>query len=204
MFCKFFWPAVIIALFSFTFSCMDPEYYTLPAFSGEFVNVVVEIPAGENLKWEYNPLSNKFEVETIDGKERRVQFLPYPGNYGFIPSTHMDKERGGDGDALDVLILSQRLESKSVVETIPIGVIKLLDRGEADDKILAIPRDTTLRLSTCTSLACFRENHPGMIEIVELWFQNYKGKGMMEFKGTLGSKEALEDILKWRTDRDAD
>jgi len=176
---------------------MDQQYYTLPAFSGEFVNVVVEIPAGENLKWEYNPRSNKFEVETIDGKERRVQFLPYPGSYGFIPSTLMDKERGGDGDALDVLILSQRIESQSVVETIPIGVIKLLDRGEADDKILAIPRDESLRLSTCTSLACFREKHPGMIEIIEQWFQHYKGIGKMEFLGTLGSEEALEDIRKW-------
>ncbi len=73
----------------------------------------------------------------------------------------------------------------------------LVDRGEADDKILAIPRDASLRISECTTLPCFRENHPGLIEIIELWFQHYKGNGKMEFKETLGAEQAMAEIKKW-------
>lgn len=184
-------PGVILS------SCTEKSYYEIPAFSGEYVNVVVEIPAGENLKLEYDPESNKFSIEEIDGKPRSVAFLPYPGNYGFIPSTLMDKAAGGDGDALDVLIISKRIETKTVVETIPLGIMKLLDRGEEDDKVLAIPRDEALRISDCTTLECFRENHPGLIEIVEQWFQHYKGEGKMEFVETLGADQVMGEIKKW-------
>lgn len=173
------------------------HYYTLPAFNGDFINVVVEIPAGDNLKTEYNPETNTFGVELIDGQQRSVNFLPYPGNYGFIPSTLMDTLRGGDGDALDVLIIGKRMESTQVVKCIPIGVVKLMDRGEADDKILAIPADPALRISDCETLACFRTNNQGLIEIVELWFRMYKGPGKMKFIGTMPADTAKSEIAKW-------
>jgi inorganic pyrophosphatase len=191
--------AVSLSLICLLYSCSDEEinYYILPTFDGDYINAVVEIPAGENLKTEYNPETNTFGVELIDGQQRSVNFLPYPGNYGFIPSTLMDTLRGGDGDALDVLIIGKRMESGQVVKCIPIGVIKLMDHGAADDKILAIPADPALRISDCETLPCFRAENQGLIEIVELWFRMYKGPGKMKFIGTLGADSARADIAKW-------
>jgi inorganic pyrophosphatase len=180
-------------------SCTKQEtnYYTLPASDGDFINVVIEIPAGENLKTEYHPKSNTFEAELIDGQQRSVNFLPYPGNYGFIPSTLMDTLRGGDGDALDVLVIGKRMETAQIVKCIPIGVIRLLDRGEADDKILAIPADPAQRISNCETLECFRTDNQGLIEILEIWFRMYKGPGKMKFIRTLAADSARADITKW-------
>ena len=59
----------------------------------------------------------------------------YPANYGFIPRTY-----AGDNDPLDVLVLCQEdIEPLSIVECYPIGVMKMIDSDEIDEKIIAIP-----------------------------------------------------------------
>ena len=59
----------------------------------------------------------------------------YPANYGFIPRTY-----GDDNDPLDVLLLcSEQLEPLTLVRAYPIGVIKMIDNGRNDEKIIAIP-----------------------------------------------------------------
>lgn len=196
---RFYTSLFIVAVAAILTGCAEDHihYYTLPAYDGDFINVVVEIPAGDNLKTEYNPKTNAFEIELINGHQRSVNFLPYPGNYGFIPSTLMDTLRGGDGDALDVLIIGKRMESAQVVKCIPIGVIKLMDRGAADDKILAIPADPALRISECETLPCFRAENQGLIEIVELWFRMYKGPGKMKYIGTMQADTAKNEIARW-------
>ena len=62
------------------------------------VNVVVEIPAGTNAKWEVDKTDGALRWEFRDGKPRVVDFLGYPGNYGMIPRTLLPKEEGGDGE----------------------------------------------------------------------------------------------------------
>jgi inorganic pyrophosphatase len=58
----------------------------------------------------------------------------YPANYGFIPRTYCD-----DDDPLDILVLSQiSLVPLCLVKAKPIGVMRMLDNGEADDKIIAV------------------------------------------------------------------
>jgi len=118
------------------FSCNKAvDYYNLPSTpSKNTFNAVVEIPAGSNKKYEYNKNSQAFEVDKKDGKERIIQFLPYVGNYSFIPSTYSDPRKGDDGDALDVLVLSESVATGSVVEISPIAVLKLIDDGEMKRK----------------------------------------------------------------------
>ena len=83
------------------------------------VNMVIEIPAGTNKKIEYDKNLNDFFIDKMDGVDRVINFLPYPGNYGFIPSTKMDKKRGGDGDALDILLISESMDTGTIVDVIP-------------------------------------------------------------------------------------
>ena len=177
------------------------DYSTISAFTeNDSVRMVVEISAGTNRKFEYDKLRNEFLIEKNDGVERVVKFLPYPGNYGFIPSTFMAEDRGGDGDALDVLLISESLGTGTVAEIVPIGVLMLRDSGEIDTKIIAVPLDQTLRIIDVMSFDDLKENYAPVMEIIELWFSNYKGEDLI---GPLGWKDevaAKEEIYRWLLD----
>jgi len=145
------------------------------------INVLVEIPAGTLEKWEVNKSTNQLELEHIDGKPRIVQYLGYPGNYGMVPGTLLPKEMGGDGDPMDVLVLGQPVQRGEVIKCKPIAVLNLIDRGEHDDKLIAVMEDSPLYSSN--DLNDLKENYIGSLEIIELWFVNYKGPGKMISNG---------------------
>ena len=106
------------------------DYVGLATYSDDgHLQMVVEIPAGTNKKYEYDYETNTFPMDIKNGMERVIDFLGYPGNYGFIPSTMMDPARGGDGDALDILVLSEHAEQGTIIEVMPIGILVLEDAG---------------------------------------------------------------------------
>ena len=170
---------------------------SLPAFGEKGVNVVIEIPAGSNHKIEVNKSSGIFENDQINGKDRVINFLPYPGNYGFIPSTLMDESVGGDGDALDVLVISESLPTGTVLEVIPIAALMMIDGGEIDTKIIAVPVDSTKRVIQATDFEHFMIDYNMAQNIIQDWFLNYKGLGIVKMKGWFNEKYAMEEIRKW-------
>jgi len=96
----------------------------------DVVYCVVEIPRGSQNKYEYDKNSGLITLS-------RVLFsaMYYPGDYGLIPRTC-----SRDGDALDILVMvSEATFPGCVIEARPVGVFHMLDRGEQDDKILAVP-----------------------------------------------------------------
>ena len=193
---KHFKPLLILLLVIVLYSC-DTNHYNASVFSTNgHVQMVVEIPSGTNVKYEFNLQSKTFETDTVDGHQRTVRFLPYPGNYGFIPSTLMDSAKGGDGDAVDVLLLSSAAEQGKLVEIVPVAVLKLLDHGEKDDKIIAVPADDKLRMIDCETLDCFQKLHPNAMKIINLWFTGYKED--MKFMGWGDEKEAMKTINNWK------
>lgn len=95
---------------------------------GKF-DAVIEIPKGSKAKYELDKSTGMLRLD-------RILFTStvYPANYGFIPKTLAD-----DGDALDVLVLSgEPILPMTLVSCAPIGVIKMVDGGEADEKIIAV------------------------------------------------------------------
>ena len=91
---------------------------------------VIEISKGSNCKYELDKSSGMLKLD-------RVLFTAthYPANYGFIPRTFAD-----DGDPLDVLVLcSAPIIPMTLVRVHPIGVMRLVDGGKLDDKIIAVP-----------------------------------------------------------------
>jgi inorganic pyrophosphatase len=145
------------------------------------INVVIEIPTGTTAKWEVAKPSGEIKWEFKDGKPRVVRYLGYPGNYGMIPRTLLPEESGGDGDPLDVIVLGPAVPRGTVVKARVIGVLKLLDGGERDDKIIAVlDRDP---LAAVSSVAELQEEFPGVAEIVEIWFESYKGPGELDASG---------------------
>lgn len=91
---------------------------------------IIEIPKGSKKKYELDKGTGLIKLD-------RILFTSthYPSNYGFIPRTLAD-----DNDPLDVLVLcSEVLDPLTMVECYPIGVVKMVDNQEVDEKIIAIP-----------------------------------------------------------------
>ena len=177
---------------------VDP--YTYPSTDGDALNVVIEIPAGGNHKIEYRPGIGYVNDTLTDGSERIVRFLPYPGNYGFVPSTLMDRSKGGDGDALDVLVIGETVPTGTKMRALPIGALMLRDRGEIDTKIVAIPADPADRTLDVENFLDFSLGNDAAKRIIETWFLNYKGPGMVELLRWEDEAYAWREVRKWQTD----
>ena len=175
------------------------DFSEIKTFSDDnFLQMIVEIPAGTNKKFEYNPELQSFFVEKSDGVPRIIDFLPYPGNYGFIPSTLMDKKSGGDGDPLDVLLISESVSTGTVSKIIPIGLLVLEDNGELDIKIIATPSQKTLQIINVMTFSDLQKNYSDLMHIIEAWFLNYKGKGIVKFIRWDNELAALAEVNRWR------
>lgn len=90
----------------------------------------IEIPQGSFTKYEINDKTGHIIVD-------RYQSMPvvYPANYGSITST-----LAGDGDPLDAIIYTREpIVPGAIIKVRPIGVLKMIDGGEQDDKIVAVP-----------------------------------------------------------------
>ena len=160
------------------------------------VRAIVEIPTGTSAKWEVSKDDPKAVYwEYKNGEPRVVNYLGYPGNYGAIPGTALPKEFGGDGDPLDVIVLGQAVPRGEVVDVNVIGVLKMLDGGEQDDKLIAVLTQDS-PFAHIESMAQLDSEYPGVSQIIDLWFANYKGPdGGMEglgFEDAASARAVLE------------
>lgn len=102
----------------------------LSRISEDRFTAIVEIPKSSRIKYELDKETGLIRVDRI-----LYTSTIYPANYGFIPRTYAE-----DNDPLDVMVLcSEPLFTRCEVDCYPIGVLSMLDQGEADDKIIAIP-----------------------------------------------------------------
>lgn len=124
-----------------------------------------------------------------------MNYLGYPGNYGTIPQTALPKELGGDGDPLDVLVLGQAVPRGDVINVRLIGVLKMMDDGEQDDKLIAVLTNDS-PFSDVKSIKQLNDDFVGVSEIIKVWFESYKGRdGGMEVLGW-GEAEEANSILE--------
>lgn len=97
--------------------------------SGDEVNSIIEISKNSRAKYELDKSSGMLMLDRV-----LYSSVYYPANYGFIPQTYCD-----DKDPLDILILSQiEIQPLTLVKAKIIGVMRMLDQGEADDKLIAV------------------------------------------------------------------
>ena len=170
---------------------------TLPAVARPgILNAVIEIPAGSAEKRQYDPATNTFPIDLRNGVPRVIRFLPYPANYGFIPGTKMHKQEGGDGDAVDVFVLCGALPSGTVLEVEAIGIIELLDAGERDDKLIALPVDPALRTVDADDLLELPE---AARDILVTWLLNYDPEDGAELIAVRGKADAMATVQRWVT-----
>ena len=107
---------------------MNP-WHEVPYNNGKNVNAIIEIPLGSRAKYELDKETGLLKLDRV-----LYSAVYYPANYGFIPQTYCD-----DKDPLDILVLSQlSMQPLCLVEAKIIGVMRMIDQGEADDKIIAV------------------------------------------------------------------
>jgi len=163
------------------------DYTKLPIGSNapDRVNAVIEIPQGSVHKYEYDKELHVFRLD-------RTLYSPvhYPGDYGFISST-----LGLDGDPLDVLVL---VDSPSftgcVMEVRPIGVLRMVDQGKRDEKLLAVVENDPVyrEINDCSQV------FPHLLREIEHFFSIYKnleGK-KTELAGWASAKVARKIIVE--------
>ncbi|MEP6762981.1 MAG: inorganic diphosphatase [Gemmatimonadaceae bacterium] len=98
----------------------------------ELVTAIIEIPAGSRNKYELDKETGHIKLDRV-----LYSAVHYPGDYGFIPQTLHE-----DGDPLDILVrINEPTFPGCQIQCRPIGVLRMLDRGEPDDKVLAVPSD---------------------------------------------------------------
>lgn len=100
--------------------------------SADVMNVVIEIPKFSKNKYE---IDKETGIIALDRVMHSAQ--DYPFDYGFVPQTLFD-----DGDALDVvLITTHPLAPGILVKARPVAIMEMIDGGERDDKVVAVPVD---------------------------------------------------------------
>jgi inorganic pyrophosphatase len=96
----------------------------------DVVTAVVEIPGGSRNKYELDKESGYFKLDRV-----LYSAVQYPADYGLIPRTLHE-----DGDPLDVLVyIDEPTFTGCMIDVRPIGILMMRDRGEPDDKLVAVP-----------------------------------------------------------------
>ena len=178
----------------------------LPRNQDGTINVVVEIPAGTSEKWEVNEDGTALVWDFTGDEPRVIDYLPYPGNYGLIPRTLLDADKGGDGGALDVMVLGPAVPRGTVVRARPIGVLRAVDQMAQDDKILAVMHGPTLQ--EVYDIESLNAHYPGAAEIVTIWWAHAHERGKrnevsLMGTGSRGQANAVIDyaIESWKEKR---
>jgi inorganic pyrophosphatase len=137
------------------------------------VNAVVEIPQGDIRKFETNVTTGQLFWELKGGVPRKVAYLGYPANYGMVPQT-----LGGDGDPLDILVIGPMQLRGTVAPVKLVGVMRMIDGGDLDDKLLAVAPGSSFDGKTLADL-----DAAGVLAILKIWFESYKGPGAIQVTG---------------------
>ncbi len=151
----------------------------------DIINVIIEIPKGSKNKYE---IDKETGLIMLDRALHTAQ--DYPFDYGFMPQSHWE-----DGDPLDVVVLTTYpLAPGILVKVRPVGVAHMIDDGESDAKIIAVPEKDP-RFDDIQDLSDVNKH---TIKEIEHFFLTYKQiqKKSVTIDSFGDKKEAIEAILK--------
>lgn len=145
------------------------------------INVIVEIPRGSKNKYEIDKKTGLIALDRVMHSSQ-----DYPFDYGFVPQTYWK-----DGDALDVLILTTHpLLSGILVRVRAVGLLDMVDSGDEDQKIIAVPTEDP-RWDNVKDL---KDVNPHTLKEIEHFFSTYKKvqNKVVDVRGFKDRKAALE------------
>lgn len=163
------------------------------------VNAFVEITPFDSIKYE---IDKKTGFLTVD-RPQMSSSLP-PTAYGFIPKTLCSGKvaelswnaKSGDGDPLDICVFSERVVTRAevILTAKVIGVIRLIDGGKADDKIVAVLEKDVFWDNTND----IKDLPEALVQRLRHYFMTYKQlpgeESKVSFEGIGGAKDAYKVI----------
>lgn len=172
----------------------------------DLITAYIEIVPGDSVKYEIDKESGYLKVDRPQKFSNQI-----PALYGFIPQTYCGEEiakyaklkstvevQKGDGDPLDICVLTEKTINNGdiLVEAIPIGGFRMIDKGEADDKIIAVLKQDEIY----GHLKDISECHEAIINRLKHYFLTYKNlpgnNQPVQIESVYGSQEAKEVIKK--------
>ena len=151
------------------------------------VNCIIEIPKGSPNKYEIDKKTGLIALDRAN-----YSSAPYPFDYGFVPQTLWD-----DGDALDIIVPSTfPLATGILVRVRPVAVMEMIDDGESDYKVIAVPVDDR-RWDDIQDLEDLNQHH---VKEWKHFFETYKELKekniIVNIKGIKGKEEAINAVKK--------
>lgn len=153
----------------------------------DVVNGIIEIPKNTRAKYELDKESGLLLMDRVI-----YSSMYYPANYGFIPRTYCD-----DKDPLDILVLSQiTVVPMCIVSAKVIGVMRMIDNGELDDKIIAVA-ENDMSVSHINDISELPEH---FFKELKNFFEDYKKLEnktvkIEEFQDAKTAKEIIEKSI---------
>lgn len=154
----------------------------------DVINVIIEIPKGSKNKYE---IDKETGLITLDRAMHTSQ--DYPFDYGFMPQSHWE-----DGDPLDVVVLTTYpLAPGILVKVRPVAVLHMVDDGESDAKVIAVPEKDP-RFDAIKDLS---DINPHTMKEIEHFFLTYKQlqKKEVRIDGVGDAASAKEIVAKSQT-----
>lgn len=151
----------------------------------KIITALIEIPSGSKGKYEVDKASGLIKLDRV-----LYSSVHYPANYGFIPQTY-----AGDNDPLDILVISQiEIPQLCLVDAKVIGVMRMKDKDEVDDKIIAVAKND-IAVNYINSL---EELPPHTMVEIKRFFEDYKilEHRKIEIEEFFGTEKAYEIILE--------
>ena len=154
------------------------------------VNIIIELQKGGGRnKYEYNKDTGRLTLDRVNGTT-----LSYPADYGYIPGTLCE-----DGDPLDaLLVIDESIQYGVVVPARPVGVLYMVDEGEADEKLVCVAAKDISK-DHVKDLADLGENFKKVIEHFYTHYKDWKNNWQgvkVEFKGWGNAEEAKKIIAE--------
>ena len=171
------------------------------------VTAYIEMVPADTVKYE---IDKETGYRKVDRPQKFSNYLP--ALYGFVPQTYCDERireyaelrsgktvNKGDGDPLDICVLTERniTSGDIILEAIPIGGFRMIDKGEADDKIIAVLKQDEIY----GHLTDVQDCPATLIDRLKHYFLTYKNMPGQENKAveithTYGANEAHEVIRR--------
>ena len=176
----------------------NTDYQNLPAFSDQKqLQVVILTPAGSNHPQKYDGEKKTFVSAQDAGMPEQVKFLPYPGNFGFIPSTLYKAGDGTEGKPLGALVLAESVPTGTVAEVIPVGTLLLDVAGEVSYVVITIPAKPSEQVIAATDFASLTQHYPAVKEIIQQWFIYHNPNRQTRVMGWKDEKYTEQLISRW-------
>lgn len=127
----------------------------------EEINVIIEIRKGERNKYEVDKDTGRLFLDRVNGTTQG-----YPADYGYVPNTLCD-----DGDPLDaLLVIDESVPHGVVVPARAVGVLYMIDDGEADEKLICVPAEDISK----DHIQDLADLGPGFPKTIEHFYRHYK------------------------------